>query len=79
MIGEIIAVLGLIFDFAEDHPDIVKMLSERAQELLKGHDSHVLANVEAQRALAAGFAAARANAVQEFQRRKAKADQKRGT
>jgi hypothetical protein len=29
VIGEVIAVLGMIIDFAEDHPEIVKMLAAR--------------------------------------------------
>lgn len=69
MIGQVVAVLALIVDFAEDHPDIVRMLAQEARDLLGGHEPETLASVEAQRALAAGMAAARANAVQEFQRR----------
>lgn len=70
MIGEIIATLGLIVDFAEDHPDIVKMLAEEAKELLGMHSNDELPGREAMRGLAAGMAASRANAVQEFTRRK---------
>lgn len=73
MIAEIIATLGMIYDFADDHPDIVRMLADEARKLLGGHEPETLANREAQRALAAGMAAARANAVQEFVRRQKKA------
>jgi hypothetical protein len=75
VIAEIIATLGLIYDFADDHPDVVKMLAGEARDLLHGHEPETLANREAQRALASGLAASRANAVQEYVRRKAKADE----
>lgn len=64
MIGEIVATLGLIVDFAEDHPDVVKMLAGEAKELLTGHQTDPLAGREAMRGLAAGMAASRSNAVQ---------------
>ncbi len=76
MIGEIIATIGLIHDFMDDHPDIAKMLMEELKDLLGMHKDEPIPNVEAMRGLAAGMAAARANAVQEFVHRKARADAK---
>ena len=67
MIAEIIATLGLIVDWVDEHPDLVKKLAAGLRSLLDGHEAGV--NVEAMRGLAAGMAAARANAVQEFVRR----------
>ena len=64
MIGAIIATLKLIYDFAEDHPDVVKMLSDDARKLLSGHTNSDPNNIGAAHALAAGMAASRANAVQ---------------
>jgi hypothetical protein len=64
MIGEIIATLGLIIDFAEDHPDIVQALAREARELLGGHDKDPAPGREAMLGLAAGMAASRADAVQ---------------
>jgi hypothetical protein len=65
MIGQVIAALGLIYDFAEDHPDVVKMLADEARQLLGGHkNDETLPGREAMRGLAAGMAAACSNAVQ---------------
>jgi hypothetical protein len=69
MIGEVIAVLGLIVDYIDEHPEIAKKLASEVRKLLSGKQSSV--NVEAMRGLAAGMAAARANAVQAYVRKKA--------
>ncbi len=63
MIGSIIATLGLIYDYAEEHPDIVKMLADEARKLL-GMAPSDTTNISAMHGLAAGMAASRANAVQ---------------
>ncbi len=62
MISAIIATLKMIYDYAEDHPDVVKMLADDARKLLSGHSD--AANNGAAYGLAAGMAASRANAVQ---------------
>lgn len=63
MIGQIIATLGLIYDYAENHPDVVKMLADKARQLLGKHDPYD-GNWGAAAGLAQGMAADRANAVQ---------------
>ena len=69
MVAEIVAVLGVIADLAEAHPDIVKELATDARNLLDGHENTTVQHPEALRAIASGLAAMRANAVQEHQRR----------
>ncbi|HET7037172.1 MAG TPA: hypothetical protein VFI42_15915 [Thermomicrobiaceae bacterium] len=74
MIAEIIATLGLIIEYIDDHPEVAKMLAEEAQELLGKHkDDKELPGREAMRGLAAGMAASNANAVQAYARAKAAA------
>lgn len=63
MIGSILATLGLIYDYAESHPDVVKMLADDARRLL-GMAPADATNLGAMHGLAAGMAASRANAVQ---------------
>jgi hypothetical protein len=61
VIAEIIATLALIYDFADDHPDIVKLLADEAKKLLGGHKlDETTPGREAMRGLAAGMAASRA-------------------
>ena len=69
MIETILGILTTIYDLAEAHPDITKRLAAEALSLLSGHSPETLSNVEIQRALSSGIAAARANAVQEALRR----------
>jgi len=69
MIETILGILTTIYDLAEEHPDLTKRLASEALSLLSGHSPETLANVEAIRAISAGVAAARANAVQEALRR----------
>lgn len=77
MIAEALSVLGMIYDFIDDHPDVAKMGVDRLRGLLKGHETDPLAAREAMRGLAAGMAAARANAVQAAMRRKLPIDKAR--
>lgn len=72
MIATIVAALATIYDLAEDHPEVVKALAGRLKDLLDGHEDTTMHSLEAQRALAAGIAAARANAVQAAERRRAR-------
>ena len=68
MIAEIVAAVTFIDDVMDEHPDLARMVSRQIRKLVgAGAPEH--ASVEAQRGLAAGIAAARANAVQEYVRR----------
>jgi len=76
MNGELIAVLGLILQCAE-HSDLVKKLASAADNALRRWEYPdeedivgAAAARERMRGLVSGLAAARANAVQEFNRRK---------
>ncbi len=64
MIATIVSALATIVQLADDHPEVVKVLAARVKDLLDGHDEATMHSLEAQRAMAAGIAAACANAVQ---------------
>ena len=72
MIAVLASILSTIIDLGEAHPDIAKALLMEARDLISGHTAETLANVEAVRAMAAGLARARADAVQAAVRRQAK-------
>lgn len=71
LIPTIVSALATIVQLADDHPELVKALAARVKDLIDGHDDSTNHSLEAQRAMAAGIAAACANAVQAAQRRAA--------
>lgn len=73
MIAEAAAALALVLEVMDEHPDLAKNLVERIQGLFDAGKKVPPDNIEAQRAMASGMAAARANAVQEYERRRKKA------
>lgn len=68
MIAELTAILGLIVDHIDNHPDQVKKLAATARDVVNAFRNSSTTSIEAQRGLAAGFAAAKSNAVQAFVR-----------
>lgn len=68
VIGEIVATVGMALLYLRDHPEVSERLLQGILALLHEREEYV-ANIEATRALAAGLAASRANAVQAFKRR----------
>ena len=69
VIASIVAALTSIAAIAEAHPALAKKLAEEVRDLIDGHEPETIGNIEARRAMAAGIAAACANAVQAAARR----------
>ncbi len=67
VIAEIVATLLVIARYLRSNPELAERLVNGLVRLIE-HRNEYVANVEASRALAAGIAAARANAVQEYVR-----------
>lgn len=71
MIALIVLVLATSLEYLVEHPDLAKMLVTEAMEAIKQLNEHgEKMSVEQRTAIESGLAAARANAVQEYMRRK---------
>lgn len=70
LVAEIIETVATIYQHREKHPSLAGTLLVELLGMLRAlKESSAVVNVEASRALAAGMAASRANAVQEYMRR----------